>query len=440
MLKSNSIQRMANQVATGLITQKAKMPTTRECHVKSASLLTHMYVALLSVLMGATDGLSLGSIIFPHDDNHPNNEYRSLGMSLGLFTAFVCNFASCVTSQIPHAVGGAVMPIIPLMAAYFQTFGTENCATVMVAVPLITVCVGLLTIASGYFKTQELVKACPFAVFGGFIATMGVQLLQLSLNVAYGKFKTVTSLGPDGLGAFADLAFWKFAGAPALVACFVFLAPRILPDKSLSFLMPCSLFLLTLVFYLVMFLQGGSIDGAREEGWLFDVQTPSGFHFFEIWSMYNCQAVRWELIWSSHFVRATFQVYMLSLLTCVSNIYGTAEVTNCPIDIDKEICSAGMQTFCCGLAGGMPGNIVMSFSVTAHGLGARSKEFSWMLAVMSFCFFLFGDYIIAFLPRMVPACVLIWLGLVLLSYWIWDGVGEYEEAKRHRCQHPGKLL
>ena len=158
MLKSNSIQRMANQVATGLITQKAKMPTTRECHVKSASLLTHMYVALLSVLMGATDGLSLGSIIFPHDDNHPNNEYRSLGMSLGLFTAFVCNFASCVTSQIPHAVGGAVMPIIPLMAAYFQTFGTENCATVMVAIPLITVCVGLLTIASGYFKLRNLSK------------------------------------------------------------------------------------------------------------------------------------------------------------------------------------------------------------------------------------------------------------------------------------------
>ena len=140
--------------------------------------------------------------------------------------------------------------------------------------------------------------------------------------------------------------------------------------------------------------------------------------------MYNCQAVRWELIWSSHFVRATFQVYMLSLLTCVSNIYGTAEVTNCPIDIDKEICSAGMQTFCCGLAGGMPGNIVMSFSVTAHGLGARSKEFSWMLAVMSCCFFLFGDYIVAFLPRMVPACVLIWLGLVLVSYWIWDGLGK----------------
>ena len=281
MLKSNSIQRMANQVATGLITQKAKMPTTRECHVKSASLLTHMYVALLSVLMGATDGLSLGSIIFPHDDNHPNKEYRSLGMSLGLLTAFVCNFASCMTSQIPHAVSGAVMPAIPLMAAYFQTFGTENCATVMVAIPLITVCVGLLTIASGYFKTQELVKACPFAVFGGFIATMGVQLLQLSLNVAYGKFKTVTSLGPDGLGAFADLAFWKFAGAPALVACFVFLAPRILPDKSLSFLMPCSLFLLTLVFYLVMFLQGGSIDGAREEGWLFDLmcRRPAAFTF-----------------------------------------------------------------------------------------------------------------------------------------------------------------
>lgn len=431
MARRNSGRDIANLVAMGSISQKPKMKHLEKNSIaEQASLLKYVYVALLSVLMGATDGLSLGSIIFPHDDDHPNNEYRSLGMSLGLFTAFVSNFASCMTSQIPHAVGGAVMPAIPLMAEYFAGFGTENCATVMVAIPLMTSCVGLMMIASGYFQIQELVKACPFIVFGGFIATTGVQLLQFSLSMVYGKFKTVTSTGPDGLAVLFEPAFWRLAGPPALAASFVFLAPRVLPSKKgLAFLMPCCLVFLTLGFYVALFFQGGSIDDAREAGWLFDVQTPSRSDCFKIWTMYDLEAIKWELICCSHFALATFQVYMLTLLTSVSNIYGTAEVTNWPVDIDKEIRAAGMQTFCCGLTGGMPGNIVMSFSVTAHNLGVRSKEFSWMLAVMSFCFFLFGSYIVAFLPRMVPACVLMWLGLVLASYWIWDGVGKMYVAE-----------
>eukprot|EP00930_Biecheleria_cincta_P013287 TRINITY_DN11924_c0_g4_i3.p1 TRINITY_DN11924_c0_g4~~TRINITY_DN11924_c0_g4_i3.p1 ORF type:complete len:1002 (+),score=156.41 TRINITY_DN11924_c0_g4_i3:136-3141(+) len=429
-VRRSSGQHIANLVAMGPISQKTKMKTIqRNSNAEPASLLKYIYVALLSVLMGATDGLSLGSIIFPHDDAHPNNEYRSLGMSLGLFTAFVSNFASCLTSQIPHAVGGAVMPAIPLMAAYFEGFGTENCATVMIAIPFMTSCIGLMTIASGYFQIQELVKACPFIVFGGFIATTGIQLLQFSLSMVYGKFKTVTSTGPDGLSVLAEPAFWKFAGPPALVASLVFLVPRMLPGRGLTFLMPCSLFFLTIAFYLALFLQGGSIADARQSGWLFDVQTPNGTDFLKIWTMYDFGAVKWELIFSSRFLLATFQVYILTLLTSVSNIYGTAEVTNWPVDIDKEIRAAGMQTLCCGLTGCFPGNIVMSFSVTAHNLGVRSKEFSWMLAAMSFCFFLFGSYIIAFLPRMVPACVLMWLGLVLASYWIWDGVGKIYGAE-----------
>ena len=65
----------------------------------------------------------------------------------------------------------------------------------------------------------------------------------------------------------------------------------------------------------------------------------------------------------------------------------------------------------------------MSFSVTAHKLGARTKQFSLCLMLNSVVFFLCGDFIIAFLPKMVPAAMLFWLGIILVVYWVWDGVG-----------------
>jgi len=65
----------------------------------------------------------------------------------------------------------------------------------------------------------------------------------------------------------------------------------------------------------------------------------------------------------------------------------------------------------------------MSFSITAHGLGVRTRRFSALLAALSFCFFLVGDYAIAFLPKMVPAAMLLWLGIILVISWIWDMVG-----------------
>merc|ERR1719335_333491 len=88
-----------------------------------------------------------------------------------------------------------------------------------------------------------------------------------------------------------------------------------------------------------------------------------------------------------------------------------------------------MQGVLCGMVGGMPGNLVMSFSVTSHTLGVRTKQFSILLAVLSGLMFIFGDYVVAVLPKMVPACVLFWLGIVLLVFWVYDGVGNVSIAE-----------
>ena len=99
------------------------------------------------------------------------------------------------------------------------------------------------------------------------------------------------------------------------------------------------------------------------------------------------------------------------------------------VDIDREIRSAGWQAMACGVVGGMPGNIVCSYSSTVNSYGVkfgpdmsehsackryfgRQAEFSLCLTILSLLFFIFGDYIVAFLPCMSTGLALIWMGWV----------------------------
>lgn len=71
-----------------------------------------------------------------------------------------------------------------------------------------------------------------------------------------------------------------------------------------------------------------------------------------------------------------------------------------------------------GFMGALPGNVVMSFACTARKLGVpvRKSKFGLILVLFSFLFFIYGDYIIAFLPKMIPGIVLTWLGIELLGF------------------------
>ena len=88
---------------------------------QGSSALRNFVIALFAVFLGATDGLALGSIIFPYSDAVPNSEYRALGMSMGLLSMLVGNVSGYLLSQFPHAVAGAILPVVPIMAASGET-------------------------------------------------------------------------------------------------------------------------------------------------------------------------------------------------------------------------------------------------------------------------------------------------------------------------------
>ena len=86
---------------------------------------------------------------------------------------------------------------------------------------------------------------------------------------------------------------------------------------------------------------------------------------------------------------------------------------------------AGVMCMVAGAMGALPGNMVMSFACTARKLGVpvRRSKFGIILVFFSLLFFIFGDVLIAFLPKMIPGIVLTWLGIEFCAFWMFDLVG-----------------
>eukprot|EP00927_Polykrikos_kofoidii_P049381 TRINITY_DN43445_c0_g1_i1.p1 TRINITY_DN43445_c0_g1~~TRINITY_DN43445_c0_g1_i1.p1 ORF type:complete len:959 (+),score=140.06 TRINITY_DN43445_c0_g1_i1:65-2941(+) len=387
-------------------------------HSRGCPWLVQLGVALFSAFMCTTDTVSMGAVLFPQ----ASPALKAQGIRMCLLSTAVANLVLAYISDVPHNVGALVDTVVPVLAVFFATMQEEaTIATALVAIPVLTVLTGFAMYGAGRLGCGGIVRACPYAVFGGFIAGTGAQLLQLGINMMLPGFTSF--LEPQSWSNLLTMEGLIMCGPGMVAAIFTFVVPRYVPHVD-SFLLPLNVISLTAMFYVVLLWTGTPLDDARRLGFLFAEPIPDKLDFFQVWTAFKFEDVKWIYIISPEFVSAFLQIFALTFLATVKNIYGTSEFTKAHTDIDKEICASGVVNVACGLMGGCPSGTVMSFSVAAHSLGARGKVFSWLLAMISVALFIFGDYVVAVLPKMVPACVVIWIGLVLMIYYLWEPFGK----------------
>lgn len=359
----------------------------------------------------------MGAALFPGAP-----QLASQGIRMCLLSTAVANVVMACSFQIAHGVGGLMDPVVPILGSFFASFHVASSAeTAIVAVPLLTIATGLGTWAAGRLKVGSIVRACPYAVFGGFIAGSGAQLIEMALTMTLPGFTHIL-----------DIQSWRnlltlqgliMCGPGSAAAVLTYWLSRLFPHLDV-YLMPCVVICLTICFYGVLWHSGMSMDEARELGWFFDIQMPQEVDCWKVWTSVDLTKVHWCKLLSPTLLSTFMQVFCISFLTSVKNIYGTSAFTKTSVNIDQEIMSAGVMNTLAGFGGGCPSGIVISYSVAAHALGARGKLFSWMLAMISVVLFVFGDFVVAVLPKMVPACVVLWIGIILFMYYAWDTIGK----------------
>eukprot|EP00929_Paragymnodinium_shiwhaense_P078914 TRINITY_DN40957_c0_g1_i1.p1 TRINITY_DN40957_c0_g1~~TRINITY_DN40957_c0_g1_i1.p1 ORF type:complete len:821 (-),score=97.35 TRINITY_DN40957_c0_g1_i1:29-2491(-) len=371
--------------------------------------------ALLSAFLSVTGGVSLGSIVFPADADHPNANFQVAGMQIGLLAATASSWVAYATSDVICGVpGGIFPPVIVLGSTYFKSIGPEYPHTIIFLLPLITFLQGVLLYLVARLPLENIVKGIPYIVFCGFLSGTGIVCIQSGLEMAANSTKM------------SDVRFWAMSThwlPPLLAASVVYMCQQFkVPMKELLF--PLSLLLLAICFYAVVWGCTGAVDleALRDQGFLYKFELPASPSFHQVWTLQDFAQIQWSKIMDFAFLRAFLGSFCLTVITVVEDLYGVVESTALRIDFQKELENTALMNVVSGALGAMPTNLVMSYSVTAHRSGASSKSFLFWLSVISTMFFLVADYILSLTPIMVTAAALIWVGIAMSWDMLYHGM------------------
>lgn len=283
----------------------------------------------------------------------------------------------------------------------------------IVAATLISSCLtGITFFLLGYFKAGKLISFLPFPVIGGFFAGVGWLLIYSALSMLTGFTLDLASC--KALFQVPILIQWL----PALIyaSCLLILYNRL--TKAYPFM----LFTISVIslFYGVGFLFGFSVLSLKNAGFLID--APEYYHLQSPLSYFSFHEIKWGLIFSQY--QSMLMIIFLSITAVLIKIAGTEAVIKKEIDFNNEFKITGIANFFSGLIGGMVGYLTVNNTILNTEFQKNLKNPSRYVGIFSnlfcFLFIFYGLRFIHYMPRFIPAGLLMFFGISYLKKWLFE--------------------
>lgn len=350
------------------------------------------------MIFGGSDGLLLQS-----------------GLPLLFITSVLGLLAICHCSSLPFMVGGADSNSVGLLALMVGGIsGTmqraamppvEILTTVLMAITLSTLLVGLLLTLLGALRRGNLVLFVPFPVVGGFLAGTGYLLWNGAFTVLTGH-----ALSLDALRAGLALD-WQIVLPVVVILIGMLGVPGRRFDHPLA--LPLSLALACVLFFAALAASGISLSQARALGWMF--QPLSAGHV-QLPLTLSWRLVHWDILLRHYgeFLALT----AVTTLAILLNATGVSLATRQDVDFNRELRSAGIANIITSLFGGVVGCHSLSRTLLNYRFGTRDRRPAIMAALLCLACALFFIPWISYFPKPVLAGLLLGLGANLLNEWL----------------------
>ena len=156
--------------------------------------------------------IGFAAIIFRHPAFHADPAVYPALVKLVLFSSMVHQAAFSGFSSLPFAIGqvqDAGLIFLSKMASDLADATADDSqqvrmATVLVALSLSTMLLGLALMLTGRLRLAVLVQYLPLPVVGGYLAFIGLYCLEAGLALMSGV-QVTSLLGPDGPAQWAQL-------------------------------------------------------------------------------------------------------------------------------------------------------------------------------------------------------------------------------------------
>jgi SulP family sulfate permease len=335
--------------------------------------------------------------------------YLGIGIQMALFGTAVLAATAAVGSSYPAVMANIQIETAVVLGVLSAAIagslaghgaGAPALATLVAAIWLSTVSLGVVFTALGAFRLGNAIRYIPFPVIGAFLAYVAWLLLRGGMSTMVGQqlslADSVVLLQP-GL-----LSYWL----PGTLAAIGLLSLQLVRRHYLN--TPVVLVASVALFWLVVWLTGTSAAELRSAGYVLSGPPPE-----QSWSPLAHLTALTSADWAvllRHLpqIAIVWLVAMIALLVIASSL----EIAiRSDLDLDQELKVAGIGNLLSGVGGGLPGYQSISGSLLSHYLGTRSRLVGLISAGICASALLFGGPLLAYVPKLLLGLVLIYLAL-----------------------------
>ena len=385
-------------------------------------LLADLFTGTVLAVIVLIASLSFGTLIFSGDLSSGVAD----GIGMALISAAIVGITVAIRSSYPGTIAipqDRTAPILALMAADVAAAmplgspSSYKLINVLVALALTSIVTGTALYLLGYFRLGNLTRFIPYPVVGGFLSGSGWLLLIGSIRVMTGQRVSLASL--PGLFNFSSLRLWL---PGVLLGILLFITIRKLKKtKSLPLILVGSM----VIFHLVMYFSGFSMEQARDAGWL--PWIPHGGNFIpHIWKLDAWKMI--EPIAIFHAVGLAATAIITSAISILLNSSALELAVHGEVDLNRELRAAGVANIAGGFAGGMLGFQSLSLTRLGHDLGSRTRVAGLATGVICALALFAGPSVFAYLPKFALGGLLFYLGLGFLVEWLYDSWAKFPPA------------
>ena len=373
---------------------------------------------VIAVILNMFLSISFGSAFFPTQWIFPSTVSRSLGVQLFLLSTAVGQVVMTFCSDFPVAIAMMMVENIPFMTTIAlatiakQGMGEDSFSTVFMANAIMSITVGVCFFVCGHFKLGFVLNVIPKSLILGCIGGIGVFIFRIGMEVS----------SNTPFAVFSILSLWPYWGVSALFEVALRLLLHYNTSPSLApLLAPLYFCSIPFIFYVLLWL--GGVGPGSADAWFFPADSgttdPAA-----VFRLFDHTKVDWQVICSSIPTMVASTVF--AFLHVPLNVPALKLTTGCDADIDRELKAHAYSNLLAGLLGQCQNYLCYSNSVLYFRCNGNTKLSSLLVAAISVCLFFAGPSLIAFVPRCMPGCLLIHIGIDLCREALYDSLHGFD--------------
>ncbi|MDB9314750.1 SulP family inorganic anion transporter [Spirulina sp. CS-785/01] len=368
---------------------------------------------LVTGIIGVIRAISYAALIF----SGLLSTHLSTGVGMTVFSTGIITAVVALLSALPGMIATPLAAPTAILAIMAGDIAQEMKAvaptdeilmTVLVAIAVASFLTGSFLFTLGRFQWGNAIRFVPYPVVGGFMAGTGWLLVdgffQITCDLPI-TFETLPQLIEPDVFSHWGVAF-LFTLTLLLAAHFI----------KHYFAMPGTLLALSGVFYGVIWALDIPLQEARNDGWLLGPFPQGGL--WQPLGVSGLMQVDWTVI--LHQWGSILTVMLISLLSLLLSNSGIELVVGRDIDLNQELQAVGVASFASGVGSGMVGNQALPSTLLVNEIGGETRLTGLIAALPCVAVLLLGSSFLAYFPKPVLGCLILFLGISLLIQWVYQ--------------------